>query len=167
MAWASQGSHMLAASWGAGHRPPQEPDAPGPICGSKVFPSGDGATWPFSFLPPAPASLPSPKSRVPGLCQQGAGLHCPSVTGHCGPEWTSGLPQPPQPRHLWSRATQRKESQDQGEAMLHCELAKWQSGALLASPWPLRVTPEGPTMPELPLPGRVCSAEGQRVGHGP
>lgn len=74
----------------------------------------------------------------------------PHSQGICGPVQLSG-----------------KESQDQGEAMLHCELAKWQSGALLASPWPLRVTPEGPTMPELPLPGRVCSAEGQRVGHGP
>lgn len=56
--------------------------------------------------PSCPASLSAPKSRVLGLCQQGAMLPCPSGMGLCGLERTSGLPQPPQPGHLWPRGTQ-------------------------------------------------------------
>ena len=106
VARASQGSHMLPTSWRAGHRPPQQPDAPGPVCGSKASPSGGGAAWLFPAGPPGPAGLAAPKSRVSGLCQQGAVLHCPSGMRHCGLERTSGLCQPPQPGHLWPHGTQ-------------------------------------------------------------
>lgn len=33
----SQGCHMLPTSWGAGHRPSQRPDAPGPVCAQRHF----------------------------------------------------------------------------------------------------------------------------------
>lgn len=99
VARASQGSHMLPTSWGTGHWPSWQPDAPRPV-------HGDRGTWLLSSLPSScPVSPSAPESTVPGLCQQAARLHCPSGPGHW-PGWTSALPQPPQSGHPWPPGAQ-------------------------------------------------------------
>lgn len=131
-----------------------------------------GARWLLSTPSPALASLLVPKSRVPGLCQHRALLHCPSGMGHGGLERTSGLPQPPQPGHLWSPwnavAWRRAGTR---ERPCSAALAKWlgiPGMAYLALSLPLRLT-EG--NPQGPCQGSFCQvvsaqAEGGRdIGH--
>lgn len=112
---ASQGGHMPPTSWGAGHRPPQQPDAPGPVCGSRHFLQDTG--------PPgsSPCCLRLPLSAKV-KCSRAVSARAWAVLsfwpGHCGLHWTSGLPQPPQPGHPWSLELSNKESQNQGKATL-------------------------------------------------
>lgn len=169
MAWASQGGHMLPGPWGAGHRPPWQPDAPGPVCGSKAFLSGEEppGSFPPSFLPLPPSQL------------QRQGFQGCVSTGYAALSlwhgaWWPGM-------DIWSASTPTaRASVAPGDAVARrragtrerprsAVLAKWQSilgMARLASPLPLRATPEGPALSGLPLPGGVCSGRG-REGHEP
>lgn len=108
-----QGSHMLPAWWGAGHQPPQQPDAPEPVCGSKAFPSGDTATW------PSPAQLQSQGfqrcvSKGPGCTVFLAQSIWPGRD-----IWPT-----PQPGHPWPLGTQGQGEPNEGKAMLFCVPAK-------------------------------------------
>lgn len=158
---------MLPTLWGAGHQPPQQPDAPEPVCGSEAVPPGGPATWPLSLL-----LLPgwAPKPRAPGLCQQAARLLCPSGPGHLA--WKGHLAHlTPQPGHPWPPRTQWQGEPEPGEG--HSPLyarqvteCPWHGppGSALTTEASLG-RPQGPTMPGLPLPGRVCSGQ-RRKGHG-
>lgn len=71
------GQPHAASLVGTGCWPSRQPGAPGPVCGSKAFPSGDRATWLSTTTPnPAPSPLSSKVAAVPGLCQHAARLRC-------------------------------------------------------------------------------------------
>lgn len=164
--WLEQGSHMLPASWEAGHRPPSSQ-----MLWASLWLKGISfrrrARWLLSTCSPALASLLVPKSRVPGLRQHWALLYCPSGMGHGGLKRTSGLPQPQPGHHDPMECSSREESRNQGKAMLccACQVASIPGMAYLALPLPrglLRATPRGPC--QCPLPGCVCSGRGGEGG---
>ena len=167
----SQGSHMPPTSWGAGHRPPQRPDAPGPVGASKAFPLGNGATGPLPALPSLPPSLlPPPPFQLQSQGFQGCVSKGPSVLsfwhGALWPGmdiWSALTPTARAsvaPRNSVARTAGTRE-RPRSPACLpsaRTSLAK----ARLALPLPRGLPeddlpPRGPVMPGLPLPGDVCS----------
>lgn len=104
MGW--QGSHMLPAWRGAGHQPPQQPDAPEPVCGSKAFPSGDTATW------PSPAQLQS--QGFQRCVSKGPGCTVFLAQGFWPGRdiWPASTPQPRQP---WPLGTQGQGEPERGK----------------------------------------------------
>lgn len=111
VAWAGQGCYMTANLTGARHRPLQQQM---PSRGISVR-----SAWLLST--PIPFSLPP----VPGLCQHGPYWLCPSGMEHCGQEWISGLPHPPQPGRLWPLRVWWLESLYQGKSLLCSVPTKW------------------------------------------
>lgn len=129
----SQGSHMPPTSWGAGHRPPQQPDAPGPVCGSRHFLQDTGPPGSSPCCPRLPLSAKVKCSR-PVSARAWAALSF--RPGHRGLDWTSGLPQPLQPgiRGPWTSVTRRARKSLPSDSIF--------GTARLASPSPPRL-PKG------------------------
>lgn len=118
---ASQGSHMPPALWGAGHRPPQQPDAPGPVWGSRHFLQDTGPPGCFPCCPRLLLSAKVKCSRPVSARTQAALSFWP---GHCGLDWTSGLRQPPQPgiRGPWNSETRRAGTWDRPLSACACQV---------------------------------------------
>lgn len=175
------GTGRQALCWGCGAGKPGQPYAASPVgsrapaapaarcsrasLGLQAFPSGHGATWLLSLLPPSPAQRQSQVfqacvSKDPGCIILLARALWPGLD-----IWSASTPTA---RHPWALELRNKESRNLGQATL-CVCLPSDSifgMACLGLPGITLTTeasqgpPQGLAMPGLLWPGRVCSGSG-------